>query len=542
MTAFYRIGAGASTDGLTADTAGAKAAELARMARLGLTVPPAFVLPTALCAPANRGEGEAEIAAALREGMAWLEGVTGKRFGDDRNPLLVSVRSGAARSMPGMMSTILDVGLNAQSVRGLILQSGNPRLAWDCYRRFLQMFCEVLDEAAPQPFESSLADLIRSEEVAGESELDSEALERLAVAFRTQARRPVPDDPCEQLLAATLAVYRSWESPRAREYRRLNHLETLAGTAVTVQAMVFGNAAGPSGAGVAFSRDPATGEKSAYVDFLSDAQGEDVVAGRRRTGDADSLERRLPDVARQLRDGLARLERDARDMQDVEFTVENGTLFFLQTRTAKRTPRAALRILVDMVAEGLIDRRTALARAEAIDPDAAAETCFTDAAAAIATATVASPGVASGRIAFSSDAATTLSADGSPVILVRQDTATEDVAGFAAAAGILTARGGRTAHAAVVARQLGKVCLVGCAALEIDVTASRGRIAGRDIAQGDWLSLDGETGAISLGRRPVRRARPEAELALIAQWRAEENAAPPQSRKSGLDVRTSDQK
>jgi pyruvate,orthophosphate dikinase len=323
----------------------------------------------------------------------------------------------------------------------------------------------------------------------------------------------------DQLAAAAKAVYRSWAGSRAREYRRLNGLEGLAGTAVTVQAMVFGNAGVRSGAGVAFSRNPATGEKRLYVDFLFDAQCEDVVSGRRMPSNAALLAQRLPDGARELADGAARLEREFRDVQDIEFTVENATLFFLQTRSAKRTPRAALRILIDFVHEGLLDPATALERVAAIDLDLARLTRFADKAAAVATAVPASPGVATGRTAFDSSRAKALAAGGEPVVLVRHDTSTEDAVGFAVAAGILTAVGGRTAHAAVVARQLGKVCLVGCHELKIREDSQGGEIAGRKIVEGDWVSLDGDSGEVTLGRREIIAEMPRAELAEIDAWR-----------------------
>ncbi|HUO91836.1 MAG TPA: PEP/pyruvate-binding domain-containing protein [Rhizomicrobium sp.] len=500
-----------------ASLAGSKAAGLACMAKLGLAVPPAFVLPTTLCAAVNRGEARDEVKQSLHEGIVQLEKATGRRFGDLRAPLLVSVRSGAERSMPGMMSTVLDVGLNPDSVRGLIARTGNPRLAWDSYRRFIQIYAEVVMEQPAAPFEAALVEMMRAEDAQAESELDSEALETLSATFRNIAAPP--RDPMEQLCAAAFAVYCSWDSPRAKEYRRINGLKDLAGTAVTVQAMVFGNAGANSGAGVAFSRNPATGEKELYVDFLFDAQGEDVVAGRRTPQGSDMFARRLPDAARELARGVALLEREARDLQDVEFTIENGKLYFLQTRAAKRTPRAALRVLVDLVNEGIIDRKTGLARAEEIDVEKARITRFADNAPAVASASVACPGVASGRVAFSSGEAQRLSAEREPVILVRPDTATEDVAGFAVADGILTSRGGRTAHAAVVARQMGKVCFVACTALAIDEEAHRATIAGKPLAEGDWISLDGTTGEISLGRRTIVAERPEAELAEIARWR-----------------------
>ena len=386
------IGIPGASGKLAPETAGAKAAQLSRISALGLPVPPAFVLPTTLCAGVNRNDPEslAALDHGLREGIARLSLASGRRFGDVRAPLLVSVRSGAAQSMPGMLETILDVGLNTRTVHGLIGLTGNPRLAWDSYRRFIRGFAEVVEGAPSALFEECLSRMIRAEDVAREGDLDPEALERLAgqylaIAAET-AGRAIPEDPFDQLAAAARAVYRSWEAPRALHYRRLNTLDELAGTAVTVQAMVFGNAGGRSGAGVAFSRNPATGAKSLYMDFLFDAQGEDVVAGRRMAGDESLLAARLPEAAQALADGAARLEREFRDVQDIEFTIEEGRLFFLQTRPAKRTPRAALRILLDLVAEGLLDRETARERAARIDPESARVTRFAAPAPPIATA------------------------------------------------------------------------------------------------------------------------------------------------------------
>jgi pyruvate,orthophosphate dikinase len=510
---------------LTPEIAGGKAAELWRMSQLGLNVPPAFVLPTTLCAAVNRCEPQAleAMEQGLRDGIARLEEVTQKRFGDSRAPLLVSVRSGAAQSMPGMLDTILDVGLNAASLQGLISLTGNPRLAWDSYRRFTQMFAEVVQGAPASVFEARLAEMVHNEAVSDEAELDGEALERLTHGFQEAAfaatGQAIPADPMAQLAAAARAVFHSWESARAKEYRRLNDLEDLAGTAVTVQAMVFGNAGSKSGAGVAFSRNPATGEKALYADFLPNAQGEDVVAGRRMPGGVSLLAERLPEVADELAKGAAKLEAEFHDVQDIEFTVEEGRLFFLQTRSAKRTPRAALRVLVDFVNEGVLDRETALKRAESIDLEKARLTRFADECKPLATAISAAPGVASGRVAFSTAKAQALAVDGTSVILVRHDTSTEDVAGFAVAAGILTAAGGRTAHAAVVARQLGKACLVGCKALQIAEDGHRATLAGEKLGEGDWLSLDGESGAVTMGKREIIAELPEAEMAALESWR-----------------------
>jgi pyruvate, orthophosphate dikinase len=513
---------------LMPEVAGAKAAELSRISALGLPVPPAFVLPTSLCGPVNEGDHAALAALdrGLHDGVARLEEASGRRLGDSRAPLLVSVRSGAAQSMPGMLDTILDVGLNTRSVRGLIGLTGNPRLAWDSYRRFIRGYAEVVENAPLAPFDECLLRMIKTEGVTREADLDPEALERLAAQYLAiaadAAGRPIPEDPIDQLGAAARAVYRSWESPRAQNYRRLNHLSNLGGTAVAIQAMVFGNAGGRSGAGVAFSRNPASGARELYVDFLFDAQGEDVVAGRRMAGDDKLLAARLPEAARALAQGATRLEREFRDVQDIEFTIEEGRLFFLQARPAKRSPRAALRILVDLVAEGLLDPATARERAARIDAESVRITRFAAPAPPIATAVSAAPGVASGRIAFDSARASALAGAGNPVILVRRETSTDDVAGFAVAAGILTAVGGRTAHAAVVARDLGKVCLVGCRDLSIAAGAASGEIAGHRIAEGDWISLDGESGEISLGQREIIADLPKAELAAIAAWRGRE--------------------
>jgi pyruvate, orthophosphate dikinase len=500
------------------------------MVRLGLHVPPAFVLSTRLCAPINRGEVQAErtFAHCLREGIEYLEHTTGRRFGDPRNPLLVSVRSGAARSMPGMLETVLDVGLNAETVRGLIRVTGNPRLAWDSYRRFVQSFSEVVWGIPPDPFERQLTESKHAEQVEHDYELDPEALERLTIDCREIAleigAQRILDDATEQLSAVARAVYRSWDSEKAKVYRRLNRLEDLVGTAVTVQTMVFGNGSGRSGAGVAFTRNPATGEKKLYADFLFDAQREDIVSGRRCPGDWNMMATKMPAVARELAAGAQRLEQEFSDVQDIEFTVENAQLYFLQTRAAKCTPRAALKIVVDLVREGLIDVAEGLRRVGDIEPAATARTRFAGSAKSMASATPASDGVASGRIAFDSERAKALSDQGNPVILVRSETSTEDVLGFGIATGILTAVGGRTAHAAVVARQLGKVCLVGCTALAIASKGSRATIGTQVLDEGDWLSLDGESGEIFLGKREIIRELPEAELATIQAWKLEAEA------------------
>ncbi|MBS0518171.1 MAG: pyruvate, phosphate dikinase [Proteobacteria bacterium] len=521
------IASGVKGPDVTAQLAGSKAAGLWRMAKLGLPVPPAFVLPTTLCAGVNAGDAAAldALKRGLVRGVAWLEERTGRRLGDTRAPLLVSVRSGAAVSMPGMLQTVLNIGLDAETVHGLIRLTGNPRLAFDCWRRLVQSYAEVVSGTAADRFDQRLAAMVASEQVEGEAELDSEAMERLALDYRELAMRldraAPPDNPHEQLAEAARAVFRSWESPRAVEYRRLNRLQDLGGTAVTVQAMAFGNSGPRSGAGVVFSRNPATGADELYLDFLFDAQGEDVVSGRRTPVDSARLAARLPDVAKQLADGVRRIEREQHDAQDVEFTVEDGRLFFLQTRSAKRTPLAALAIAVALVKEGLIDVPAALARISGLDLAALAVSRFAEAAEPLAHAISAAPGVACGRAAFDSRRAQEWAQHGEPVILVRPDTSTEDVAGFAAALGILTAVGGRTAHAAVVARQLGKVCLVGCRALAIDEVHRRATIGTAVLREGDWLSLDGDSGTVALGKRTIV-SQPPPELAEIERWRQAE--------------------
>jgi pyruvate, orthophosphate dikinase len=526
MRELFLIGRDGEQQALAPETAGAKAAELWRMARLGLNVPPAFVLSTHLCEPINRGDIEAEhiFDRCLGDGISYLERATRRGFGDPRNPLLVSVRSGAARSMPGMLDTVLDVGLNVRTVRGLIRLTGNPRLAWDSYRRFVQGFAEVVWGISAAPFAARLDAVKRAEAVAHDSELDPEALEHLATSYRSIVAetkgKEFPDDPVSQLTAVARAVYRSWDAEKARTYRALNRLDGLHGTAVTVQAMVFGNSGGRSGAGVAFTRNPATGAKELYADFLFDAQGEDVVSGRRRPSDWSMLAAKLPEVASALARGAEQLEREFRDMQDIEFTVEDAKLYFLQTRAGKRTPRAALKIAIDLVREGLIDEVEAICRVGDIDPASTVMARFAGAAKPIATATPASVGVAIGRVVFESRRAASLAARGDPVILVRRETSTEDILGLNAAAGILTAAGGRTAHAAVVARQLGKACLVGCSALTIDAEHWSASIAGQTLAEGDWLSLDAESGEIYLGKRDILHDKPRAELAEIETWKS----------------------
>jgi pyruvate, orthophosphate dikinase len=520
-----RIGGG-KTQHHSADVVGAKAANLARMAALGLPVPPAFVLPIRLCADIIGGDPHAE--RKLRDGLAagieFLENVTGKRFGDRRRPLLVSVRSGAARSMPGMLDTVLDVGCTLAAVRGLIRSTGRPRLAWDCRRRFLESYSETVLGTDPAPLAARLADLVTEEHAGNDRELDSEALERLAAAEQAlleDGDSAFLEDATGQLLASARAVYRSWGSERAQTYRHLQKLDHLEGTAVTVQAMVFGNGGLTSGAGVAFSRDPSTGLPRPLIDLVLDAQGEDVVSGRRTPDTEDTIARELPAIATELGDVLKQLEREFGDVQDIEFTIVDGKLWILQTRSAKRTPRASLRIAIDLVHEGLITREEALRRIDGIDLAALDETRLAASGDPVLSGIGASGGIGVGRATFSLEGAQRLAASGEAVILMRPDTSTADVAGFDLAAGIITAVGARTAHAALVARQMGKPCIVGCRGMTIDVAAGRARLADKTISEGDWISIDGDGGHVYLGKHEPIVTRPEAELARIEGWRCE---------------------
>ncbi len=529
---------GISTEPRSADEIGAKAANLARMAALGLPVPPAFVLPVKLCAAiiGKDAHAESDLRDGLKQGIEFLQSTTGKRFGDGRQPLLVSVRSGAARSMPGMLDTVLNVGCTSTAVQGLIRSSGRPRLAWDCRRRFLESYAETVLGLDPAPFAARLAELIASEGVASDRELDSEALERLAADEQALIEDRNHDgwleDAAAQLDSAARAVYRSWMSERAQAYRRLQNLDHLQGTAVTVQAMVFGNGGLSSGSGVAFSRDPSTGRARPMIDLVLDAQGEDVVSGRRTPDTEGTIARSLPTMAAELGDILRRLEKEFGDVQDVEFTIEDGKLWVLQTRSAKRTPRAALRIAIDLVHEELITKQEALQRLAGIDLAALVQISLVSADKPVITGIGASGGVAVGRAAFSSESAERLSAAGDPIILMRPDTSTADIAGFSLAAGIVTAVGARTAHAALVARQMGKPCIVGCSSMTIDVAADRAELAGTTISGSDWITIDGDSGNIYPGRRETVVNRPEAELAEIAAWRSQAHADRHQKSKS----------
>lgn len=530
----FLVGGGQSdTRRVTPEIVGGKAYNLMRMDALDLPVPPAFVLPTALCRAvlADGGRAPDGFLDLLAANMRRLENATGRTFGGHRRPLLVSVRSGSPTSMPGMLETLLNVGLNDATVGGMIRMTGNPRLAWDSYRRLVEGYAMVVRGERADSCERPANRYLDEYFVRGVRDLDAAALRDLTrdALSRLECHRDggLPQDPMQQLADAVLAVFRSWRSPKAVEYRRMNRVDDEIGTAATVQVMVFGNAGGTSGSGVGFTRDPATGRDELYLDFLFNAQGEDVVAGRQTVTDAGRLALVLPDVAMRLQRVKTTLEEELGDVQDFEFTVQDGELFLLQTRSAKRTPWAALQIAVDLVDQGLIDPATALARLADIDLHALERIRLASdhTQDALASCTPASIGVAVGPIALDRESAQAAAAAGRPAILVRDEIATEDVGGMAAAAGVLTAYGGRTSHAAVVARELGKVCLVGCATLSIDMKRRLCRIGHRELQEGDELSLDGDGGRVFAGRLAVERERPRQALERVARWRAECGAA-----------------
>lgn len=509
---------------------GFKAANLARMLLLDLPVPPAVVLGTAHCR-ALRTEPDAlrvRLPDILAEAIERLERATGLGFGAARRPLLVSVRSGAPVSMPGMMDTLLNIGLTETSLPGLLLATGNPRLVWDAWRRLIQQFAEVVHGAAAAPFDTVVAAACERAGVATANELDFQALRGVGADFLALYEELVgqrfPQRPEKQLRAAVEAVFASWDSPRAIEYRRLNGIDDGLGTAVTLQRMVFGNAGGTSGAGVGFTRDPATGADTPYLDFMFNAQGEDVVSGRHATSaanDAPRLALAMPEVMARLGQVGGILEDAFGDMQEYEFTVDNGRLFLLQTRTGKRTPWAALRIAVERVRAGRLKPDEALRRLDGIDLAAIVERRLAGGSeGALARAVAAGIGVASGPLALDAAAARDFAARGRPAILVRDDVATTDIEGIAVAAGLLAARGSRTAHAAVVARQMDKVCLVGCAGLRCDPAARRIELGGQALAEGALLTLDANTGLVYAGAREVVEVRPAEWLAEVARWRA----------------------
>lgn len=503
------IGCGEAGPVPSPEAIGFKAHNLARMASIGLPVPAAFVLGTAWCANAD-----ALTPAIWRPALEALERSTGLRFGDTRRPLLLSVRSGAPVSMPGMMETLLNIGLTDATLHGMVRLTGNPRLAWDAYRRLVAGYATVVLGLAADAFEADLAEVTGDH---GERELDFTELRTLARRHLATVERlggdAFPQDPYVQLEQAIRAVFRSWSADKARAYRRMKRLDDHMGTAVTVQRMVFGNAGGASGSGVGFTRHPSTGDPAPWVDFLFNAQGEDVVSGRRSAQGHEALAAVAPKVWAEVLDASQRLESAFGDMQDFEFTVEEGRLYLLQTRAGQRTPQARAHIALDLYESGLISRAEALRRTEGLDEAALAlaRTASDDGAELepLARAISACTGVGTGEIALDEKQARSRHAVGAPILLLRHDAETSDISALEIAEGLLTARGARTSHAAVVARQMGKVCLVGCESLEIDMDRRSVRLGERTFSEGDILTLDGNAGAIYAGATRIVREAPK---------------------------------
>ena len=507
---------------------GGKGANLAEMTNIGLPVPQGFTITTEACTQYYEDDRQinAGIQAEIMKYVERLEDITGKKFGDLENPLLVSVRSGARASMPGMMDTILNLGLNEDVVEVLSRKSGNPRWAWDCYRRFIQMYSDVVMEVGKKYFEALIDEMKAKKGVQLDTELTADDLKELASQFKAEYKNKIgvdfPSDPKEQLMGAIKAVFRSWDNPRANVYRRDNDIPYSWGTAVNVQSMAFGNMGDDCGTGVAFTRNPATGEKKLFGEFLTNAQGEDVVAGVRTPMHIDEMAEKFPEAFKQFVKVCAVLEDHYRDMQDMEFTVEHGKLYMLQTRNGKRTAAAALKIACDLVDEGMIDEKKAVAMIEPrtldtllhpqFDPDALKKTQ------AAGKALAASPGAAAGKIVFTAEDAKEWAARGEKVVLVRLETSPEDIEGMKAAQGILTVRGGMTSHAAVVARGMGTCCVSGCSSMVMDEENKTFVLGGKTYHEGDELSLDGSTGCIYDGILPTRDAEIAGEFGRIMAW------------------------
>ena len=504
---------------------GGKGANLAEMTNLGLPVPPGFTITTDACKAYMAGGDRLPdgLLDEVADALVALEEKMQKRLGDDADPLLVSVRSGAPFSMPGMMDTVLNLGLNDTSVKGLAKQTDNERFALDSYRRFVQMFGKIVLDIDGELFEEALAELREARGVATDPELDADALAGLVETFKGIVAREAgvefPQDPREQLRYAIEAVFKSWNGRRAKDYRRLEGIPDDLGTAVNVQAMVFGNKGDDSGTGVAFTRDPATGENRPYGDFLTNAQGEDVVAGIRTTAPLETMAEHFPEPHRQLHEVMDTLQNHYRDMCDIEFTIEQGRLFILQTRVGKRTAAAALRMAVEMEREGLIDRKEAVLRVQPAQLDQLLHPRIerTDQS-PVATGLNASPGAAVGKATFTADDAEAAAGDGEKVILVRPETSPDDLHGMIAAEGILTSRGGLVSHAAVVARGMGKPAVCGASDLDIDVEGKQFAVGATTVREGDVITIDGTTGAIYVGAIPVVVPEPSEHFDTVLGW------------------------
>ena len=507
---------------------GGKGANLAEMTNLGLPVPQGFTITTEACTQYYEDgrrindDIQAEIMATIPK----LEEITGKKFGDEENPLLVSVRSGARASMPGMMDTILNLGLNERVVNVIAEKSNNPRWAWDCYRRFIQMFSDVVMEVGKKYFEQLIDKMKEEKGVKQDVELTADDLKTLAGQFKAEYKKQLgkdfPDDPKEQLFEAIKAVFRSWDNPRANVYRRDNDIPYSWGTAVNVQAMAFGNMGDDCGTGVAFTRDPATGNKGLFGEFLTNAQGEDVVAGVRTPMHISEMEQKFPAAFKKFKEVCSILENHYRDMQDMEFTVEHGELFMLQTRNGKRTAKAALKIACDLVDEGMRTEQEAVLMIDPRNLDTLLHPQFDAKALKAATpmgkGLGASPGAACGQIVFTADDAEKWHAEGKKVILVRLETSPEDITGMKASQGILTVRGGMTSHAAVVARGMGTCCVSGCSDIVMDEENKKFTLGGKTFHEGDVISIDGSTGNIYDGAIPTVDAQIAGEFGRVMGW------------------------
>lgn len=507
---------------------GGKGANLAEMTNIGLPVPQGFTITTEACTKyyEDGRKISPEIKEQIIEYIAKMEEVVGKKFGDKENPLLVSVRSGARASMPGMMDTILNLGLNEEVVEVMASKSGNPRWAWDCYRRFIQMYSDVVMEVGKKYFEQLIDKMKEEKGITEDTQLTADDLKELAMQFKAEYKSKIgtdfPSDPKEQLFGAIEAVFRSWDNPRANVYRRDNDIPYSWGTAVNVQMMVFGNMGDTSGTGVAFTRDPATGEKKLMGEFLMNAQGEDVVAGIRTPMKIEKMAEIMPEVFEQFNNICAILEKHYRDMQDMEFTIEDKKLYMLQTRNGKRTAQAALKIACDLVDEGMISEKEAVMMIDPrnldtllhpqFDPKALKETK------PIGRALAASPGAACGKVVFTAEDAKEWKERGEKVILVRLETSPEDIEGMKAAQGILTVRGGMTSHAAVVARGMGKCCVSGCSEIRMDEENKKFTLAGKTFSEGDYISIDGSTGYIYDGIVPTVDAQIAGTFGRIMEW------------------------
>ena len=507
---------------------GGKGANLAEMTNIGLPVPQGFTITTEACTQyyEDGREINEEIRAQIDEYIGKMEEITGKKFGDKKNPLLVSVRSGARASMPGMMDTILNLGLNEEVVNAIAEMSGNSRWAWDCYRRFIQMYSDVVMEVGKKYFEELIDEMKEKRGVKQDVELTTEDLKELAAQFKAEYKEKIgedfPDDPKEQLMGAIKAVFRSWDNPRANVYRRDNDIPYSWGTAVNVQSMAFGNMGDDCGTGVAFTRDPATGEKGLFGEFLTNAQGEDVVAGVRTPMKIAEMEQKFPEAFKQFTEVCQTLEKHYRDMQDMEFTVEHGKLYMLQTRNGKRTAQAALKIACDLVDEGMRTEEEAVAMIDPRNLDTLLHPQF-DAAALKATTPVgkglgASPGAACGKIVFSAEDAENWAGRGEKVVLVRLETSPEDITGMKVSQGILTVRGGMTSHAAVVARGMGTCCVSGCGDIVMDEANKTFTLGGKEFHEGDYLSIDGTTGKIYDGQIKTVDAKIAGEFGRVMAW------------------------